>query len=397
MASAANNNYFLSLLSSGMLETAAEKLSSYFTSSQSATVNIAVIGKSGSGQSAFIDALQGTPDTDAGTAPTQRTHQFPNNDAVIVSELPGLGSSKFRAGVASGSLQFHRHDLFIVLTSRRFKKKDSRLAGEMEQGNEKFYFVQNQVDRELDRAKRWQSCFYLESRFLENLRNACVEGLGKGGMESPRVFLVSSRNPDKFDFGRLLEALEADLPAQKRRAFLLALPNITRCVIERKKAMLLEDVWKLAALSATAALIPIPGLSIACDIALLAQHLSSYRKVFNLDEGSLARLAKRAGKTAEHLRAAVTSTFGQRVSEGIIIDELNKATGLKIQLSKVLKLVPFVGQVSAVILSYTTVNHMLNTAVEGMAEDAKRVLDKSLQEEREKDIDSISSDPLFAM
>ncbi|XP_078061156.1 interferon-inducible GTPase 5-like [Mustelus asterias] len=389
MASAANNNYFLSLLSSGMLETAAEKLSSYFTSSQSATVNIAVIGKSGSGQSAFIDALQGVPDTDAGTAPTQRTHQFPNNDAVIVSELPGLGSSKFRAGVASGSLQFHRHDLFIVLTSRRLKKKDSRLAGEMEQGNEKFYFVQNQVDRELDRAKRWQSCFYLESRFLE---------------ESPER-LCGGRNPDKFDFGRLLEALEADLPAQKRRAFLLALPNITRCVIERKRAMLLEDVWKLAALSATAAvkkpqghsLIPIPGLSIACDIALLAQHLSSYRKVFNLDEGSLARLAKRAGKTAEHLRAAVTSTFGQRVSEGIIIDELNKATGLKIQLSKVLKLVPFVGQVSAVILSYTTVNHMLNTAVEGMAEDAKRVLDKSLQEEREKDIDSIPSDPLFAM
>ncbi|XP_072341532.1 interferon-inducible GTPase 5-like [Scyliorhinus torazame] len=376
MAGVAEQSNILSLLSNGSLSAAAEQLVSYFTNSQSTTVHIAVMGKSGSGKSAFINALRGVNDNDTEAAPTRqketttepRMYKYPNKDTVTISELPGLASSQH--------LDFNCYDFFIILSSGHFKKKHFLLAIEIQKKNKKCYFVRAKVDRDLN-CKRWKKC-YNENQTLEKLRNDCVVSLRKGVIESPQVFLISSWNLQKFDFGKMLEVLEGDLPDLKRRAFLLALPNFTVSIIEKKKAVIVDEIWKVSGLSAAAAVVPIPGLSIACDISLLAFTVSSYRTHFGLDEDSLRRLAKRVGKTTEQLRSGVSSTLGQQVSNDIIKEMLINTSGMKLLLSRVLKYLPFAGQVAAAVVSYNTINTMLNTAVEEMAEDAKRLLAKSL-------------------
>ncbi|XP_038636285.1 interferon-inducible GTPase 5-like [Scyliorhinus canicula] len=377
MAGVAERSNIVSLLNGGYLSAAAEQLVSYFTNSQGTTVHIAVLGKSGSGKSAFINALRGVHDNDTGAAPTgqkettkePKMYKYPDKDTVTISELPGLGSSQH--------LDFNCYDFFIILSSGRFKNKHFLLAIEIQKKNKKFYFVRAKVDRDLNRAKRWKKC-YNENQTLAKLRNDCVVSLRKGVIESPQVFLISSWNLNKFDFGKMLEVLEGDLPDLKRRAFLLALPNFTVSIIEKKKAVIMDEIWKVGGLSAASAVVPIPGLSIACDITLLVCTISSYRTHFGLDEDSLGRLAKRVGKTAEQLRSVVSSTLGQQVSSDIIKEVLIKTSGMKVLLSKVLTYLPFVGQVAAAVVSYDTINSMLNTAVEEMAEDAKRMLAKSL-------------------
>ncbi|XP_078392993.1 interferon-inducible GTPase 5-like [Cetorhinus maximus] len=386
MAGVTSENDILSLLSRGDLVGVVEQLTSYFTHCSSAVVQIAVVGKSGSGKSTFINASRGLHEDDSGAAPIgqrdttmePKAYKYPNKDLVVITEFPWLRSQKPQGSAYSESIQINLYDSFVILSSSRFREKHVRLAREVEKEGKKFYFVRTKIDCDLAWAKRWQKCCYHEDQTLEKLRSACLKSLRKQGIESPRVFLISSWKPNRFDFGKLLEGLEGDLPEVKRRSFLLSLPNFTSPIIERKKEAILNEVWKVASLSAAASAVPIPGLSIASDVTLLVSIVSSYRTDFGLDDQSLGRLAKRVGKTPGQLRSAVSSTLGQDVSKATIMAELVKASGPSVVLAKVVKFVPWAGQVAAAGISYTTTNTMLKTTVEEMAEDAKRVLEMAL-------------------
>ncbi|GCB82633.1 hypothetical protein scyTo_0021664, partial [Scyliorhinus torazame] len=378
MDGASEQSKWRDLYTSGGLEVVIQKIQSGFNNLESATLHIAITGGSGSGKSAFINALRGVSDDDTAAAPTGVTkitrepkmYKYRDNDAVKIWDLPGIGNPNYQASQYLEQVQFDEYDFFIILSATRFTENDLFLAKEIQARKQKFYFVRSKVDHDLDASKRREKSQYDESRTLQELRNVCVEGLGKAGIESPQVFLISSWDLDRFDFGKLQEVLEGDLPALKRRSFLLSLHKIASSVIEKKKEDMLGAIWKFAGASAAASIVvPIPGLSLASDIPMLVTMLSSYRKDLGLDNNSLGRVAKSIGKTMEELKTVVKSSFGLEVSANTVFQTLVKTTFTEFTFTDILK----VGK-----LPYKVTYAVLETAVKEMAEDGKRILKKAL-------------------
>jgi hypothetical protein len=60
-------------------------------------------------------------------------------------------------------------------------------------------------------------------------------------------------------------------------AMTMSLPALSLDLISRKREMLLERVWKIAAISTISGMMPIAGYNLTADIELLQKEVSFYR------------------------------------------------------------------------------------------------------------------------
>ena len=102
-----------------------------------------------------------------------------------------------------------------------------------------------------------------------------------------KVFLISNRHKDKYDFSGLINAMLNDLPLAQKEAFILSLPSNLKDIIKRKVEVLRGRIWKAASASAAVAAIPAPGLSVVFDSALLMKEINFYKSQLGIpDENS---------------------------------------------------------------------------------------------------------------
>ncbi len=197
------------------------------------------------------------------------------------------------------------------------------------------------------------------------------------------MFLISGWEFGKYDFNLLQGMMEKELPQHKRHVLMLALPNITLEINDKKKKALEKNIGKVALLSALVAAVPVPGLSIAVDTALIAKELRKYYSVFGLDDPSLLKLCKKSGKTIEEVKSLMKSPFHQGINTSSMFTLLG-ATALLISEDVVemfVSFIPFIGSVVAGGMSFLTVSRMLKKALNDIADDARNVLMASLETE----------------
>ncbi|XP_073426739.1 interferon-inducible GTPase 5-like [Dendrobates tinctorius] len=378
-----------SALEDGDLCTATERLSKSLREIENAPLNIAITGESGTGKSTFVNAIRGMDDEEEGSAktgvvettkvPTPYVHpQYPN---VTVWDLPGIGTPNFVADSYLQSVEFSRYDFFIILSSERFKQNDIDLAKAIQAMNKKFYFVRSKVDSDLNASMIRRKKTFNEENVLNEIRNNCIQSLKDGGIPQPQVFLLSFLDLDKYDFHEMEDTLEKELPEHKRHIFLISLPNISLPVLEKKRQAFRKDIWKWASLSCGVAAVPVPGLSVVCDIGILVNAMTSYKNAFGLDENSLEKLADKLGKDVSELKSVIKSP--------LVIKEINKelvttlltrgATGGLMIVEYVVSNVPMLGSLAAGGISFATTYWMLYGFLKEIAEDAVRVLTKALE------------------
>ncbi|XP_069597450.1 interferon-inducible GTPase 5-like [Ranitomeya imitator] len=378
-----------SALQEGDICTATERLAESLREIENAPLNIAIMGESGTGKSTFVNAIRGMGNEEEGSAktgvvettevPSPYNHpQYPN---VTVWDLPGTGTPNFVADGYLQSVKFSRYDFFIILSSERFKQNDIDLAKAIQAMNKKFYFVRSKVDSDVHASMIRRKKTFNEENALNEIRNNCIQSLIEGGIPQPQVFLLSVLDLDKYDFLEMQDTLEKELPEHKRHIFLISLPHISLPVLEKKRQAFKKDIWKLALLSGEVAMVPVPGLSVACDIGILVKAMTSYKNAFGLDENSLERLADKFGKDVSELKSVIKSPF--------VLKEINKefvatliargaAGGLMI-VEYVVSNVPMVGSLAAGGISFATTYWMLYGFLKEIAEDAVRVLTKALE------------------
>lgn len=201
----------------------------------------------------------------------------------------------------------------------------------------------------------------------------CDAGLKDLGIESPRVFLMSSFQLHKYDFSLLQETLETELPKDKRDTLLYVMPNVNPDVISKKKKALKVHLYLLATLSAAAAAVPVPGLSVAVDVAVLIGAVTHFVHVFGLDVQSLKRLAIRTAVSYTELHVIISPVAAKKMTKEFFLKvfaELAGAAGLPV--------IPIVGIPVAMSLSFVTTYRVLNFILNQLAEDAQKVLNKAL-------------------
>ncbi|XP_063168323.1 interferon-inducible GTPase 5-like [Candoia aspera] len=351
-------------------------------------LNIAVTGESGSGKSSFVNAIRGLGDEEAGSAPTgivettkkPTPYSHPKYSSVTIWDLPGVGTPAFNASTYLEQVEFSRYDFFILIASERFKATHAQLAQEIRRLDKHFYFVRSKVDADLEASRKRRPQTYDEEAILEQIQEDCQKCLLDEGVPNSRVFLLSSWELDKYDFKKLEETLEKELPKHKRHCFLLALPNISLYILQKKKVALQKQIWKLAIVSCGVAAVPIPGLSVCCDVAILHYHLSKYRNSFGLDEESLIRLAKKVNKPVEEIKGVIKSPFAKEVSKDLVIKLLTKAGGGALMfLEYLVSTVPIFGSMAAGGISFGTTYYMLWSCLNEVANDAQNLFIKAFE------------------
>ncbi|XP_020748873.2 interferon-inducible GTPase 5-like [Odocoileus virginianus] len=366
----------------GDLPAVAAKLQSTLHSLENVRLDIGVTGGMGSGKSTFVNAIRGLGDEDPNSArtgvvemtmdPTPYPHpKYPN---VVFWDLPGVGTPAFRADKYFQRVQLFRYDFFLIITSESSTADLTELAREILRQGKRFYYIRSKVDVDIAASRSRRPSSFSEERVLNQIRDDCVQRLEAQGLRDPEVFLLSMFDLGKYDFRLLEESMVRDLESQKRHAFLVALPNVSKPTLERKAASLRQHIWLVATVACGANPRPVPGLpEVMCDLYMLTQALEGYRHSFGLDGGSLVRLAEQTGQPL-HKIVQVLQGPKTKVTEALVAELLGQASGDASAFSQKLLNVPILGSLASCSLSFATVYWMLRTSLDTAVSDAQSVL-----------------------
>ncbi|CAM2107926.1 unnamed protein product [Caretta caretta] len=379
---------FMELFKDGGQAEAAAKAREDLESLENTKLNIAVTGETGSGKSSFINALRGLGAEDQGAAQTgvietttePMAYPHPSYPNVILWDLPGIGAMDFRPESYLQKVNFSRYDFFVIVASQRFRSSHADLAQEIQRMEKKFYFVRCKVDEDLANARRAHPQAYVEENVHQRIREHARKCLRDQGAIDPQVFLLSNWDLDQYDFPLLEETLEKDLPHLQRLVFLLSLPNFSPEIIEKKKSALRGHLWKISLGSACINVLPMRGVSLACDVGLLLVSMIAFYKQFSLDDDSLAKLARQAGKPVAELKAVIVSPQGEDLIRDVLMKKIVQVgCSLTRSVEQCFYFVPVISTLAAAGLSFATSYSVLSNFLEKVAADAQRVRKKALE------------------
>lgn len=113
-----------------------------------------------------------------------------------------------------------------------------------------------------------------------------------------------------------------------------------------------------AVASATVAMVPIPGLDMVADVALLARMIERINHEFGLSPQQIERLDSSTRMLLyRSITGFGTSMVGKAVTRALVIQVLQKV-GVRLASRSVARLVPLAGQAVSATLSFTAVRYV---------------------------------------
>lgn len=256
-------------------------------------INIAVMGDSMSGKSSLIKALGGLISTGTSkfSGRRQSCHQPTEcvsnlNDSMSLWELPPISmSGKYSKANYLEACHAEMFDIFIICSSTWFKKDQISVAQEIsDEFENNVIFVRTKLDDSIITDRKSRPANHDEDSVANKVRTHCWEPLEKRYDSEINLFLISSFHLNKYDGPKLLHCLLKSIsdPKEKKQyilndAMTMSLPALSLDLISRKREMLLERVWKIAAISTISGMMPIAGYNLTADIELLQKEVSFYR------------------------------------------------------------------------------------------------------------------------
>jgi len=137
------------------------------------------------------------------------------------------------------------------------------------------------------------------------------------------------------------DAVWADAPAS----------NPTESLRKECRAM----ARRRAALAAATSLIPVPGIDLATDLALMTRLINRINEHFGLSEEQIGNLSSQRQALVYRLLAA-GGTLAARLTTPLLIGRIVRVVGLRLTTMEAARLVPIAGQIVAAGIGYWSVN-----------------------------------------
>ena len=134
--------------------------------------------------------------------------------------------------------------------------------------------------------------------------------------------------------------------------------------LERTKKECMQLVSKRAVLSGAAAAVPLPGVDISVDIAIMVELLLEINKRFGLSEEQINRLDIERKKILLVIISSVGNEVAGRQVSATLVRSLLKKVSNKIVAKQASRLVPIVGQAVSAGISYAAMRYLGKTHVE---------------------------------
>ena len=188
-------------------------------------------------------------------------------------------------------MQLDKYHTFLILASHRFTEKHIILAREIKKQGKSFFFIRTKIDENVRAEIRKKS--FSEAAVLQKIRRNCKENLvdeaGDPISSEDDIFLISNHDPDKWDFSRLTEAIHI--------LSLNALISLSKGILKRKVEVLKRRMIHVVGATALIAAIPVPGLSIVDDAALVFNEVRKYKAQLGIPEEGSERFGRLSSVT----------------------------------------------------------------------------------------------------
>ena len=271
------------------------------------------------------------------------------------------------------------YNAFLVFTNNRFTENDQKLAKKIRSIDKRFFFIRAKIDQSVESEKCKRS--FNEDDMLEKIRRYCLENLvdedGNQLANEQNIFLISNRYPAKWEFDRLTQAILDALPIYQRESLTLSLGILTSLspqFLQRKVQVLKGRMWMVASLSAAAAVVPLPGLSIAVDLGLIMNEISFYISQLGLPEEGSPRFEMLSANTQREVKA-----FCATVTSVSQVGGLMAAYASEQAAEEVTRFIPFVGLLAAGAMSFVSTFFFLKHCLEKMEKTALLVLKEAFK------------------
>lgn len=169
------------------------------------TINVAITGNSGAGKSLLINRIRRVRPgsylwapvgvTETTMAPTM--YIFPGRDKLRLWDLPGADTQNFPRDTYIRNMGLRYFDSVLIVSAGRFTETELELRKELEQHQVPFLMVRTKVD--IDVMNNMTDNDVGEEDTLNTIRDEFFKQHG-----NHRSYLVSSRDPEKYDMPVLL-------------------------------------------------------------------------------------------------------------------------------------------------------------------------------------------------
>jgi GTP-binding protein EngB required for normal cell division len=178
------------------------------------TINIGITGNAGVGKSLLINKLRRVRQGSENWAPTgvnettmrPTEYKFPSEPRVRLWDLPGAGTASFPSETYIQDMGLRYFDMIIIATAGRYTSTEIRLREELEKHKVVYFMVRTKVD-----IDAWNN--KLDNNFEPE---QTLDVIRKDFQDSHGIkfcYLVSSRDPEKYDMPKLMKDL---FPGLKR-------------------------------------------------------------------------------------------------------------------------------------------------------------------------------------
>ena len=146
--------------------------------------------------------------------------------------------------------------------------------------------------------------------------------------------------------------------------------------LDRVRTTCRSMVRRRAATSGGLTLLPLPGIDIAGDVAMLMELIPAINRKFGLTPEQIGQLdTQHKVLVYAMLKKAGTSLVGREVTKQLVLAAL-KQVGVRLATKQVLKYLPFAGQAAAAALSVSAMIYLGNSHIDACYDVARGVIRK---------------------